>query len=235
MAKKQMTTGASPSVSSTQGQSSKKPAASKRKPAPGKGATSKRYTEAEKDAFCAKALELGLQPAMQVMGYPDSKTTAWYWLEQRGLEIEKDTLRQRAAQLQQLYSQREKLVLLHETLRAIHHRLQADPNTGLFYEELDGKELTALANAANKTIQTMELLEGRVTERSEHVSVDSMDFELRQLIDDVRRENAVREAALTNGDHDNAGGESDGDAGDVATEAAQDAGAAAAGEGAHRA
>lgn len=140
----------------------------------------KGYEESARQQFCMLAQVEGMVGAMKLLGFPKSKATASKWLEQYGIELTASALHKRASELKQWYSAKEKLTVLQEVIDACYEHLRRDEMTGRFEVLPSAPELTQLTNALSKAIQTMELLEGRATERTE--TLDAQDIELRQLI-----------------------------------------------------
>lgn len=176
------------------------------------------FSEQQKVFFVQTAQTEGLQGAMELLGYPNSKTTGIKWIEQFGVEISKSSLHKRAAEIGHFYTERQKIAALQDMLDAIYAHVERI-NTGFgmgFAGGLpDPGDLAKLASAAEKIIKTIELLEGRVTERTEAHSIDSTDLELRTLIAEAQSEAAAKEAALREGEPDEqAGDSSDVDEGD---------------------
>lgn len=144
-----------------------------------------RYTEEEIQLFLEAAQEIGVGPAMRDLGYPKSPSTAWDWVDKYDVQVNIDTLKQHASHMKVFYAQREKLVVAMSALDRIYEALTR--------ENLSADDQKKLSDALQKTIQTIELLEGRVTDRTETVAKDSVDAELQELIAEARARNTVFE------------------------------------------
>lgn len=151
-----------------------------------------RYIEEEKSEFCELAQEIGIAAAMRELSYPKSYNTARYWLDQRGIEITVDSLKSKAAELKHFYGYKEQMLTLQTELDRIQEMLESG--------DLDADGLNKLSNALSKTINAMELISGRVTERRENheFAVDSKDLELMELINEAKAKNHQIEQEVNN-------------------------------------
>lgn len=149
------------------------------------------YTDDERYAYVELARVVGLNEACRRLGYPSSGAAS-NWMKQFGVKPPPDSaLMRRAREVKEVFGKHEKMVLLHELLESIYRLL--DPLDTPRRDE-DGNpvpwlpnDLKRMADTAAKVIQTMELLEGRATERQE--IVDPTDVELRNLIEQFRGKN----------------------------------------------
>lgn len=166
------------------------------------------YSEKARETFVNAARTEGIAGAMNLLGYPKSKQTAKDWVDSYGVEITRSALHVRAAEMGAFYTEREKLTLLQDMLDSIYaHIEKIDTGYGVMAPQMvEPQELSRLASAAEKVIKMIELLEGRVTERTEAHQVDSTDLELRRLIADAQNEAAAKEAALKEGSGDDQSG-----------------------------
>lgn len=168
--------------------------------------TTARYSEEQRQTFVERAAQIGITPAMKELGYPGTVATASQWCQKLGVKVTLSALQAHAASIGQFYGHQEKLALcqklLDETYDILVHgeRCEDDETVllgddGLMYITPKRKPVTAatlgrLSGIVQRTIQTMELLEGRVTSRIEQVSVDASDIELREMIERYRVQNA---------------------------------------------
>ena len=131
-----------------------------------------KYTDEQQEEYVTLATEMGIGPAMRQLGYPGSYHTAQKWLEDRGLEITVDTLKRRAVALREFYGARERMTaamtVLDRVVEACHE------------EDLNPEDINKLANALQRVIQTMQLIEGDVTDRRETITKDGADLARRR-------------------------------------------------------
>lgn len=171
------------------------------------------YSTEQKQAFVNRAAEIGLTPAMKELGYPKGKPTASVWCKNLGVKVQLSELQQHAAQMKTFYGAQEKLALCQKVLDECYDILMhgeqdpaetdgyMDPVTGqvsMIYvrRPLSAALLSRISATVQRTIQTMELLEGRVTDRIEQISQDSTDIELAEMIRDYKASNARQEKEL---------------------------------------
>lgn len=171
------------------------------------------YTEDQKQVFVDRASQIGMAPAMQELGYPESKATASRWTNQMGVRITVTALQRHASQVKAWYGHAEKMTLLQLLLdKALDllvygepdyekETVTQDPLTGAVHVDYERMPCTAatiqrLSSTVQRTIQTMELLEGRATERSEQIGPDTTDVELASMIREFKAKNAVAESLL---------------------------------------
>lgn len=177
------------------------------------------YTEEQRIAFVERAAQIGLAPAIKELGYP-SKHSGHVWMKKYGVEVQLHGLAKYAADLKTFYSAREKLALCQKILDAcfdllVHGeevmdddglpKVYFDPQTGAeirLSRPTDARSLSSLSATVQRMIQTMELLEGRVTDRTEVLSQDPTDLELRDMINEARARNANQREAITQGGDD---------------------------------
>lgn len=166
-----------------------------------------RYTEEQKDRFVERASQIGSTPAMRELGYPVAKATASIWCKARGVRASLTELQTYAASVNQFYGAKEKLAICQRLLDECYDILvHGEPNPEDSYtvvDEVTGsvamayhrKPLTAsvvsrISATVQRTITTMELLEGRVTDRIE-IATDATDIELAEMIREYKAKNAV--------------------------------------------
>lgn len=146
------------------------------------------YTDEQKQTYIETAQDVGMTRAMRQLGYPGSPATATKWLKEYGVSIDVDTLKQKAADIKHFYGYMEQMHVLQTGLDRIQQMIEHD--------DLTAAEMRQLADAANKIIQTIELVSGRVTDRNETVTVDSTDLEIKRLIAEVEAQNQAVEEEL---------------------------------------
>lgn len=141
-----------------------------------------KYTEEQKLEYIEIAKEVGIGPAMRECGYPGSYHTAQKWLDEFGVNITKDSLQQRAVSLNIYYSTKEKVLAAQALLVRLLEKVEGPGN-------LDAKDLVNLANAMQRVMQTLALIEGEATNRTEQITKDSTDVELLQMLSEAKAKN----------------------------------------------
>lgn len=112
------------------------------------------YTEEQITTLLAHAQEVGLGRAIRDLGYP-SYPCAMRWAETRGVSLDVDPVKQKAARTHQWYKDEEKLLVCQEGIQRIQESLTEDT--------LTPDDINKLANALKKYIETMALVEGKPT------------------------------------------------------------------------
>ena len=148
------------------------------------------FTEEQVTSYIETAQEMGISPAMRVLGYPRSYHTAKKWFEQRGLEMPTiDTLAKMAVDMRVFYSDKEKVLAAQAVLDRCIETLMEDT--------LDADQLNKLANAVHKAIQTINLIEGKSTNINENRQKDGQDLAIIDLLNEAKaRNNAMKEKGL---------------------------------------
>jgi hypothetical protein len=140
------------------------------------------YTDKQQEEFCELAQEIGVGRAMRELGFPRHYVTSYKWLEGRGIEITKDAIKQKAAVLRVFYDQRDKALVAQAVLDRLHEKLESD-------DTLTADELNKIANAVQRAVQTIALVEGDATDRRETVTKDGTDIELIEMLNEARAAN----------------------------------------------
>jgi hypothetical protein len=141
-----------------------------------------KYTEEQKLEYIETAKEIGIGPAMRELGFPGSYHTAQNWLSEFGVEITKDSLQQRAVTLGIYYSTKEKVLAAQALLVRLLEKIEGT-------ESLDAKDLVNLANAMQRVMQTLALIEGEATQRTETLTKDATDVELVEMLNEAKAKN----------------------------------------------
>lgn len=141
------------------------------------------YTEEQKVTFIHKAQECGITKAMRVLGFPASKATAYQWLRTYGLQTEAMSIRTKAKEREQQYSDAEQLEVLSSLLDAIYFQLE---NPKL----LKAHDIQKLSSAAETVISSMRLIDNKPSSITQRM--DQVDGEIQQLIAQYRKEGQVR-------------------------------------------
>lgn len=141
-----------------------------------------KYTDEQKQEYLELVQEVGIGPAMRELGYPSSYHTAQKWLDEFGIEVTTDSLRLRARQMGIFYDQKEKVLAAQALLVRLLETIEGpDP--------LNTKDLVQLANALQRVMQTLNLIEGEATTRTEMLQKDATDVELMQMVTEAKAKN----------------------------------------------
>lgn len=147
------------------------------------------YTEDQRNEFVELAAIKGIEPARKELGFPGSWTTGKKWCDAAGVEIPLDALATRARAHYTFYTDVEKYLAAQALLNALYEKIESDSN-------MNAQELNQLANAVQRAIQTLQLLDGEATNRSEHITSDNMDLEIRRMLNSQRDKNDAQLAKL---------------------------------------
>jgi len=148
------------------------------------------FSEEQITSFIETAQEMGISPAIRVLNYPRSYHTAKKWFEQRGVELPNlDSLAKMAVDMRVFYSDKEKVLAAQAVLDRCVETLMEDT--------LDADQLNKLANAVHKSIQTINLIEGKSTNINENRQKDGQDLAIIDLLNEAKARNeAMREKGL---------------------------------------
>jgi outer membrane protein assembly factor BamD (BamD/ComL family) len=142
------------------------------------------FTEDQITEYIETAQEMGISPAMRVLGYPKSYHTAKKWFEQRNVNLPTmDTLAKMAVDLRVFYTEKEKLIAAQAVLDRCVETLMEDT--------LDPDQLNKLANAVHKAIQTINLIEGKSTVINENRQKDGQDLAIIDLLNEAKMRNEI--------------------------------------------
>lgn len=148
------------------------------------------FDEDMKDEFISQAQEMGISPAMRLLGYPKSYHTAKKWFNERNIELPNlDSLAQMARSIGIFYSDKEKILAAQAVLDRCVESLMED--------NLDADQLNKLSNAVHKAIQTINLIEGKSTAISETRSKDGTDLAIHDLLNEAKVRNDVIKNKVT--------------------------------------
>ena len=148
------------------------------------------FDEEMKDEFISQAQEMGISPAMRLLGYPKSYHTAKKWFNERNIELPNlDSLAQMARQIGIFYSDKEKVLAAQAVLDRCVESLMED--------NLDADQLNKLSNAVHKAIQTINLIEGKSTAISETRSKDGTDLAIHDLLNEAKVRNDIIKNKVT--------------------------------------
>lgn len=138
--------------------------------------------------FITMAQEIGIHKTMQELEYPKSAMTAYKWFDQRGIERPNPLVKTLANANKNAYTIAEKLQAGYLLLERISDMLTAtDP--------LDTASIKQLSESYKKTIETIQLLEGKATNISQ--TNDSFDTNYQSLLDQMEQKNAEAQAILS--------------------------------------
>lgn len=145
--------------------------------------STKVYTPAEREEFVKTAEQHGIPKSMDMLGYPGSWNTAKKWCDAADVDIPLDALAKHARSFATFYSNQEKVLAAQTLLAQIYETLRRDGNN------LQAKDLRELANAMQTVMQTLALVDGTPTNRTESVVADKTDIELQELLRNARAAN----------------------------------------------
>ena len=142
------------------------------------------FTEEQITEYIEVAQEMGLSPAMRMLNYPGSYHTAKKWFNQRNIELPSlDSLAKMAVDMRVFYSDKEKLIAAQAVLDRCVESLMED--------RLDPDQLNKLANAVHKSIQTINLIEGKSTSINENRQKDGQDLAIIDLLNEAKARNTA--------------------------------------------
>jgi hypothetical protein len=148
------------------------------------------YTNKEIAEYLEVAKEIGITRAKRQLGYPNSWGTAKRWVENAGIEVPLDEIKAQAAAHWDWYRAEDLLVVAKEALLRIIEALQSDA--------LSPDDQKKLAEAYQKYVNTILLLEGKATSITESRKTDNMDTALIDLLNEEKARNARIESDVTN-------------------------------------
>lgn len=149
------------------------------------------FTEEQITDYIELAQEIGISPAMRQLGYPLSYHTAKKWFAQRNIELPSlDSLAKMAVDMKIFYSDKEKLIAAQAVLDRCVESLMEDT--------LDPDQLNKLANAVHKSIQTINLIEGKSTAINENRQKDGTDLAIIDLLNEAKARNERFKGLVSN-------------------------------------
>jgi hypothetical protein len=140
------------------------------------------YSNEEIAVFLESAAEIGITRAKRELGYPKSWATAKRWVDMAGIEVPLDEIKAQAAAHYDWYKAEELLIVAKEAMLRITQSLQND--------DLSADEQKKLAEAFQKYVNTVLLLEGKATSITESRKSDSVDMAIAELINEEKAKNA---------------------------------------------
>jgi hypothetical protein len=140
------------------------------------------YSNEEISTFLESASEIGITRAKRELGYPKSWATAKRWVDMAGIEVPLDEIKAQAAAHYDWYKAEELLIVAKEAMLRITQSLQND--------DLSADEQKKLAEAFQKYVNTVLLLEGKATSITESRKSDSVDMAIAELINEEKAKNA---------------------------------------------
>ena len=140
------------------------------------------FTEEQIVEFISNAQEMGIGPALRYLNYPKSYHTAKKWFVERNIELPTiDTLAKMAVDTRSFYTDKEKLIAAQAVLDRCVESLMEDT--------LDPDQLNKLSNAVHKSIQTINLIEGKSTVINENRQKDGQDLAIIDLLNEAKMRN----------------------------------------------
>ena len=151
--------------------------------------TAKRYSDEEVAAFLEHAQDVGIGRAIRDLGYPGSWATAKRWAENRGIDVELNTLKQKAKDYDLWYTDRDALLVAEEGMERVSEMLRE--------KNLEPDEIKKLAEAYQKYANTWLLIQGKATNVTESHYKDGKDLEIMDLINQEKAKNKLNEQEVT--------------------------------------
>lgn len=143
-----------------------------------------KYTEDQITEFLTLAQEVGIARAIRELGYP-SFPMAKRWAVARDVTLPLNELSQYANDMRNYYSAEEKLYACQLQLDRIVEALNAPGK-----KEAD--ELKKLSEALKRTVETMNLIEGKATNINESRNTDGFNEDYIQLLEEQERINKAK-------------------------------------------
>lgn len=143
------------------------------------------YTDQERADFLELAKEIGITRAKRELGYPKHWATGKAWADAAGIEVPLDTIKAQAAAHWDWYKAEELLIVAKEALLRIVESLQSD--------NLTPDEQKKLAEAYQKYVNTILLLEGKATSITESRKTGDVDLAIADLLAAEAARNALIE------------------------------------------
>ena len=152
--------------------------------------TAKRYSDEEQAAFLEHAQDVGIGRAIRDLGYPNSWATAKRWADSRGIEVEINTLKQKAKSYDLWYTDRDALLVAEEGMERVSEQLRE--------KNLEADEIKKLAEAYQKYANTWLLIQGKSTNITESHHKDAADLEIFDIINKEKAKDLLRESERDN-------------------------------------
>lgn len=143
------------------------------------------YSDEERTDFLELAKEIGITRAKRELGYPKHWATGKSWADAAGIELPLDTIKAQAAAHWDWYKAEELLIVAKEALINIMESQQQG--------NLTPDEQKKLAEAFQKYVNTILLLEGKATSITESRKTDNVDLAIADLINAEKARNALIE------------------------------------------
>lgn len=139
------------------------------------------YSNEEIATYLELAKEIGITRAKRQLGYPVAWGTAKRWADNAGIEVPLDEIKAQASQHWEWYKAEELLIVAKEGLLRIIEAQQS--------EVLTPDDQKKLAEAYQKYVNTVLLLEGKATNITESRKKDGTDLALVELLNEERARN----------------------------------------------
>lgn len=133
------------------------------------------YTEDQITKFLEHAQGVGFSRAMRDFQYPGSYATAYKWAEQRNVDVTKTVRARAAAVTRYLMDDMEEIEVAQAGIERVKEELFENP-------DLTPDDHHKLANALRKHVETKQLLLGKVTNRTEQITKDTVQQEIDELM-----------------------------------------------------
>ena len=150
----------------------------------GRVRTQPTYTDEQVAAFCEMAQEDGIGRTIRELGYPKSYGTAIRWMNQRGIEPNRDVMKQTAKLWHHFYELEDLLEQVDQGLAVVQE---------LLLTAKTADEMKKLSESIQKLVNTRLLLEGKATSIAEKRETTKTDLEIMDLINQQRAANMLKE------------------------------------------
>lgn len=148
------------------------------------------YTDEQINNFLELAQEVGITRAKRELGYPNSWATAQRWAKVRGVEVDVDEIRQKAAVAREWYKTEEVVIVAQEGFNRVYDELVNNPS-------LTADEQKKLAEALQKHYNVWASAQGKATNINETRQTDTMDEHLAELLNMEKAKNKLRKENVT--------------------------------------
>lgn len=146
----------------------------------------RQFSTEQEEEFVLTAQEMGISPAIRYLGFPKSYHTARKWFDERNIPVPNvDSLKKKAADLNAFYNDSEKIMAAQSVIERAVDKLEND-------DTLDSDGINKLANAINRAVQTIQLIQGKATSINENHSKDGTDLKIQDLISSAQAKNAEK-------------------------------------------
>lgn len=150
------------------------------------------YSDEQINGFLELAQEVGITRAKRELGYPNSWGTAKRWADLRGVEVNVDEIRQKAAVSREWYKTEEVLTVAQEGMQRVYQELVENSS-------LTPDDQKKLAEALQKHFNVWSAAQGKaqtITETRDGAS-DEFNAHLQDLLNSERAKNQLKKENVT--------------------------------------